>query len=71
MFAREKPIGCSWIAKWSQAALDLGFDVVGGANTPGATTYHFAKFSPKKLHEIENKFVSLGTPLDPPLSGDN
>ena len=49
------------------------FPEVGGANTPGAPIYDFAKF-PQKLYEIKRIWirgghVSLASPLDPPLIG--
>ena len=51
---------------------DAGFPRGGGANSPGAPTYDFAKFS-QKLHENERIWTpggggaSLVPPLDPPL----
>ena len=52
---------------WSEArghalptAVDLGFPIGWGANSPGAPTHDFAKFS-KKLHEIK-KILGCGRP---------
>ena len=44
---------------------DPGFPRGGGANSPGAPTYDFAKIS-QKLYEIERILTLGGRPLRPP-----
>ena len=44
---------------------DPGFPRGGGANSPGVSTYDFAKIS-QKLHEIERIWTLGGRPLRPP-----
>ena len=54
------------INRWHQtrAVADPGFPWGGGANSPGAPTYDFAKFS-QKLHEIERILAPGGVPCAP------
>ena len=47
------------------AVADPGFPRGGGANSRGAPTYDFAKFS-QKLHEIERTWIPGWRPSRPP-----
>ena len=52
----------------TKAVADPGFPRGGGANSRGAPTFDFAKFS-QKVHEIERIWTPGGAcPLCPPIS---